>query len=148
MMTLIMPFVWAVNHFYLVFTYYEIIFLNIQGDPGKAGEAGSPGASGKRVSAVMVQHCHGNRKTYCNFSQQAIINVILYLRKCFCGSISDGLSVLWFKSQVNLYDLIWWLWFLQGANGKDGEEGPAGTTGPLVSLPMNNLCQIYGYLHI
>lgn len=100
MMTFIMTFLWAVSHIYLVFTYYEIIFLNIQGDPGKAGETGTPGASGQRVSAITVQHCRGNLKTYCNISQQAIINVILFLRKCFCCSISDGLSVLVLYSVV------------------------------------------------
>lgn len=39
-------------------SYYEIIFLNIQGDPGKAGEIGSPGASGQRVSPGLQLWCN------------------------------------------------------------------------------------------
>ncbi len=54
----------------------------------------------------MVQHCHGNRKTYCNFSQQAIINVILYLRKC---------SVVVFQMACQCCDLkvksIFMIWY-------------------------------------
>jgi len=42
--------IFFVINIHVMISPFLLVFLNIQGDPGKAGETGSPGGAGQRVS--------------------------------------------------------------------------------------------------